>query len=191
MRVLAGAAFTAALLATVATGCSDGGITGPSAPPPAPSENLIGTAISTVSSTAGALTSTVGATLDLLTCSPQSYAKATESIGPAGGSISVSGHKLVVPRGALSRTVTITMETPSSRVRSVRFSPEGLRFKASAKPTLTMSYSGCLLPHGALLGIDYVSESLNLLETLKSTVDLRQKTVSAGIGHFSRYAIHY
>ena len=128
----------------------------------------------------------VDATLQLLTCSSQPYVKTSKEIGRAGGTIVVGDHRLVIPRGALKRTVTITAEQMSGRVNSVRFSPEGLEFEKSA--TLTMSYSNCV----ELLApkqIVYTDEGLSILELLKSRDTSRRETVTAPVDHFSRYAV--
>ncbi len=129
--------------------------------------------------------------LRLLSCTPQTYAKVVQTVGSAGGTLSVNGHSLQIPKGAVASRVTITMETPSDAIRSVRFSPEGLQFNPKARPTLRLSYARCTVPVGALLGIAYVSESFSLLERLSSTLDAGKQQVAAPIGHFSRYAINY
>ena len=124
--------------------------------------------------------------LDLLSCSKQPYAVKTQTVGSAGGAIVVGTHRLVIPAGALSSSVKITAEQVSGRVNSVRFSPEGLKF---AKPaTLYLSYANCS-PLLLLKRVVYTNELLSILELLPSIDDLRTKTVSAPIRHFSRYAV--
>jgi hypothetical protein len=82
--------------------------------------------------------------------------------------------------------VQIKAEQMTGRVNSVRFSPEGLKF---AKPaTLTLSYSNCS-PLLLLKRVVYTNELLSILELLPSIDDLRTRTVSASIRHFSRYAV--
>jgi hypothetical protein len=124
--------------------------------------------------------------LNLLVCSTQPYAVKTQTVGTAGGTIVVGAHRLVIPAGALAGSVKITAEQMSGRVNSVRFSPEGLKF---AKPaTLYLSYGNC----SSLLFVKrvvYTNELLGILELLPSVDDLRTKTVSAPIRHFSRYAV--
>jgi hypothetical protein len=124
----------------------------------------------------------------LLDCSEQSYAVTRETIGPWGGSIKVGNHVLVIPRGALSKYVTIKAEQMRGSTNSVRFSPEGLRF---AKPAaLTMSYSNCrnVEPPKAIV---YTTEGLEVLKVLFSVDLLRWMKVTAPIDHFSRYAVAY
>ena len=124
--------------------------------------------------------------LRLLSCSTQPYAVTTKAVGPKGGIILVGSHRLSIPAGALATRVTITAEQVAGSTNSVRFAPEGLRF---AKPaSLTMSYANC----SGLLApkrIVYLNELLRILELLPSLDDAASKSVTAGIRHFSRYAV--
>ena len=124
--------------------------------------------------------------LHLLSCSPQSYASTTQAVGVDGGTIYVGTHKLVIPAGALARSYTIQAEQVTYRVNSVRFSPEGLQFAKPAK--LTLSYSNCS-PLLLLKRVVYTDELLRILELIPSLDDLRTKTVTGDIRHFSRYAV--
>src|SRR5574341_205468 len=96
--------------------------------PPPPSQDLIGSLLSTTG---------------LLKCDKLPYATTTQTVGPEGGTIVVGPHSLVIPKNALEGSVSITAEAPSSNVRAVRFYPSGLEFEKPA--TLTMSYQGCNL----------------------------------------------
>jgi hypothetical protein len=126
----------------------------------------------------------------LINCTPEQYTVASAIIGPNGGVLRVGQHTLVIPSGALTANVTIQGEVITGNANSVRFSPEGLTFRAS--PTLTMSYRNCsglgmLLPKK----IVYTDERLSLLEILRSLDLPGEKLVSAPLSHFSRYAIAY
>lgn len=145
---------------------------------------------------AASLTGTLGAVVTgvtktvnavLLRCTPLPYQVVQQQIGPAGGVLRVGPHTLEVPGGALQQTVTITAEIPSEPVNSVRFSPEGLRFAASAK--LTMSYANCTQLVSLPKKIVYTNELLSILEILESLDKAPVKSVSAPIDHFSRYAV--
>ncbi|HEY7502783.1 MAG TPA: hypothetical protein VH700_01695 [Gemmatimonadales bacterium] len=124
--------------------------------------------------------------LRLLSCSTQPYAVVTKVVGPAGGIIVVGTHRLVIPAGALARNYTIRAEQVPNRVNSVRFFPEGLRFAKPAK--LTLSYSNCS-PLLLLKRVVYTDELLRILELIPSLDNLRTKTVTGDIRHFSRYAV--
>jgi hypothetical protein len=137
------------------------------------------------------LGSTVGSVLeitDLLVCSAQPYAVTKKTIGYDGGTIVVGSHSLVIPKGALRSTTTITAEQISGKTNSLRFSPEGLRFEKPA--ALTMTYKTCLL---VLVSkqIVYTDEKLRILEVLRSLDLFSNRTVTAPIDHFSRYAVAF
>jgi hypothetical protein len=124
--------------------------------------------------------------LNLLSCSPQPYVSRTQVVGVDGGTILVGTHKLVIPAGALTKSYTIRAEQVTYRVNSVRFSPEGLQFAKPAK--LALSYSNCS-PLLLLKRVVYTDELLRILELIPSIDDIRTKTVTGSIRHFSRYAV--
>jgi hypothetical protein len=176
------ALFLAAVLAAGVSCTSDDSL-GPSAP----------AAPSTMAATDGQQSELLlGGLLDviqnlhLLSCSPQPYVSRTQVVGISGGTIYVGTHKLVIPAGALTRNYTIRAEQVTHRVNSVRFSPAGLTFAKPAK--LTLSYSNCS-PLLLLKRVVYTDELLRILELIPSLDDLRTKTVTGDIRHFSRYAV--
>jgi hypothetical protein len=127
--------------------------------------------------------------LGLLQCRPLPAETESKTIGPNGGWLRVGPHLLVVPRGALDESVTITATIPAnSRTNLVQFTPAGLRFEESAY--LTMSYANCDLL-GRLLPkrIAYVDRDLNILYYLLSLDLLRFRTVTGKVDHFSQYAV--
>jgi len=128
--------------------------------------------------------------LGLLQCDALPAATATKTIGPSGGVLQVGPHVLWVPPGALDHNVTITATAPSSNVRSVQFSPEGLEFDRSA--WLTMSYANCSLL-GTLLPkrIAYTDDLLSILYYLLSFDSFWTKTVTGKVDHFSKYAVSW
>jgi hypothetical protein len=124
--------------------------------------------------------------LRLLSCSEQSYVSRSQVIGNSGGTLVFGTHKLVVPAGALTKNYTIRAEQVPSRVNSVRLSPEGLKFAKPAK--LTLSYANCS-PLLLLKRVVYTNELLRILELIPSVDNLKTKTVTGDIRHFSRYAV--
>jgi hypothetical protein len=182
--------FALALLLTAGVSCTSTDSLAPAESQASPQFGLIGDLTDGLTSTVDGLTSTVVGTLgsvtDLLLCSPQPYAVTTETVGPGGGVLKVGSHLLVIPKDALSKPVTITAEQVRGSTNSVRFSPEGLHF---AKPAaLTLSYDNCAL---VLIQkkIVYTDEKLKILEILSSLDLFKKKSVTAGIDHFSRYAV--
>ena len=173
-RGLTALALTAVL--TVAAACSTADESLGPATPAAPVQ---------VAPSSASLTDLVRS-LNLLSCTAQPYAVKTQTIGSAGGTIVVGTHRLAIPAGALASSVQIKAEQMTGRVNSLRLSPDGLKFAKAA--TLTLSYGNC----SSLLLVKrvvYTNELLGILELLPSLDDLRTKTVSAPIRHFSRYAV--
>jgi len=126
----------------------------------------------------------------LLSCNPLPATSKSVVVGASGGTISFGPNTLVIPRGALNKSVAITAEVVSGSANSVRFYPEGLVFAKSA--SLTMSYSNCFGP-GKLLPnkIVYTDALLNPLEILSSNDYESKEYVRGRLDHFSRYAIAY
>jgi hypothetical protein len=107
-------------------------------------------------------------------------------IGPNGGTLTVGGNSLVVPKGALSGIVNIVMKSDPGNTVAVDFFPEGLVFSPNALPTLTLNTDCIGNPPNAY--IVYTDAAGNVLERLPTTHRDRH-TVSAQIHHFSRYAV--
>jgi hypothetical protein len=163
-------AITTALLLAAAVGC--GSENSPTAP---------------VDEAPSALVGDLLRNLHLLSCSAQPYAATTQTVGQAGGVIVVGTHQLVIPADALTSDVTISAEQVPGSTNSVRFNPEGLQFQKQA--TLTLDYSNCSLLLSVLKKVAYTDEQLRILELLPS-IDLRlERSVTAPISHFSRYAV--
>jgi hypothetical protein len=126
----------------------------------------------------------------LLSCPAQPAAADTEAVGPAGGTLVIGPHRLVIPAGALDSTVTIIGLAPSDSVVSVQFQPEGLQFDPRHLPRLTLDYSQCGLVRNLLpKRIVFTTDALTILDLLPSLDDLLHEQVSANIHHFSRYAV--
>lgn len=126
--------------------------------------------------------------LTVLKCSPVAADTAALPVGPAGGTLQVGAHTLVIPAGALDSTVTITAIVPSDTVNRVVFAPEGLQFRQPA--TLTMSYANCNLL-GVVLPkqLVYTTDALQIIETLISVDDPPARSVTGSLKHFSNYAV--
>src|SRR5258705_8321804 len=91
-----------ALVVCVIASCSDRAPTAP-ATPSAPDASLIG----------GLLGPT-----GLLKCSALPAASTTQTIGPAGGTMTIGPHVLRIPSGALAQPTTITGDRKSTRLNS-------------------------------------------------------------------------
>jgi len=122
----------------------------------------------------------------------------TQTIGPEGGVLEVRRNWLVVPRGALQDTVSITAVAPSDTLALVRFQPEGLRFQKTA--FLVVAYDNCRVKRGVTPRIAHVTDALDVIEFLPAVAaspdDPRFKKVQKGhqrvvgeLQHFSNYAV--
>jgi hypothetical protein len=146
----------------------------------------------------------------LLACSELPYESVTQVVGPEGGTISIGPHTLLIPAGALTKSVSITavidtglgrktllVRPPEGRkpkkdfvaVNSVRFKPK-LKFQSPAY--LTMSYANCDLggPGQLLPAIVYTNPVLNVILENEPALDSPDaQSLTAGIDHFSNYAV--
>ena len=163
-----------AAVAALASCSNDQGLTDPSAPSP---DLLLG----------GLLRPVVEAT-GLLECRALPPESSSVTIGAGGGTLRVGPHLLVVPPGALDESVTITASILPGTVRGVDLQPDGLEFDRAA--VLRMSYDGCNLL-GLLLPkhVAYIDHEFNILELLRTLDDLRRRTVTTRLDHFSSYAV--
>lgn len=116
-----------------------------------------------------------------------------KNIGTAGGTLTMGPHTLVIPAGALSRTVEIRAKTSNSgkgKGNGIEFKPDGLSF--SRPVILTISTANCSgLGLLNLPLIVYTDDLWNILELQLSIPNLFEKEVTGFINHFSRYAVAY
>ena len=125
----------------------------------------------------------------LANCRQFAYDSTTADIGPAGGLLSLGPQLLIIPAGALDRTVRISMVLPGDNTSSVRCGPEGLRFNAGELPTLSLNYAGCRPASGRAPTIIYVDEAFNVREWMATRRSRLLARVSTHVAHFSRYAV--
>jgi hypothetical protein len=123
--------------------------------------------------------------LPLLQCSPLPYDADVKIVGREGGVLRVGPHTLTIPSGALREPTVITAEAEVGFVRTVKFSPHGLKFDRPAK--LDLSYVGCRTSATDRPTISYIDGELTILEWLNTTV-LSGDVVRGDVWHFSRYA---
>ena len=125
-----------------------------------------------------------------LSCSQIGSEGGGGTIGAAGGTIRAGKNSLVIPAGALSRSTQITMTVVTDSIRVAQLLPEGLVFAVGKPAKLTLDYGDCthvLLPKK----IAYTNNLLQVIQLLLSVDNLLQKSVSAPLEHFSRYAVAY
>jgi hypothetical protein len=108
-------------------------------------------------------------------------------IGALGGQVTFGPHTLIVPPLALLTPTTITAKTLPGDTIAVAFQPKGLTFLLPA--SLELSYAQCQNQPDKSLSVVYVSDDLQWLLQLITSIDLTgQKEVTGSITHFSVYA---
>lgn len=122
---------------------------------------------------------------------------AAKLIGPAGGSISLNGHSIVVPSGAVSLPTLFTMVALTEGHIAVDLSAVAWLLGRlidvgergfSKQVTLTLSYANATgITDPSKLRIVHVNGSQS--EVLPTTVDTVNKTATAKLDHFSRYCL--
>lgn len=130
-------------------------------------------------------------TTTLTPCTPLPEAFASGWIGPKGGMLKAGPHSLKVPPGALSTSVLVTLEAPSSTINRVGLEPQGLKFEPGYTGYLAVSYANCLVPPGSDQHVARVSSKLKVLEVIPSLMDSSTLTVEGKLALFSTYAVVY
>ena len=122
----------------------------------------------------------------LTTCAVGLTYSASQVVGEMGGTINIGPHRIDIPRGALSRAVTISAVAPAGDRMLVDFQPHGLEF---SKPVeLKLNYVGCAT-NPASLQVVYLNDAARMLEYLPTQVHATGGKVSAQLRHFSKYAL--
>lgn len=81
----------------------------------------------------------------LLTCDVPAANSTTVEIGPEGGIVTLAGHRLIVPGGALQVEVPITLAVPATENLELRFSVAGETLFAFLRDVVVeISYARCL-----------------------------------------------
>lgn len=136
-------------------------------------------------------------------------------IGRRGGSLSLAGHKLIVPSGAVSTSMCFTMETVAGSVVDVDLNAwqmedrddceveedgdeegEGDEWKGtlwkgefSVPVTLSLTYARVTnVVDPSRIVVAWLKSATEVLP-LSSSVDERTKTVRSELDHFSEYAL--
>ena len=123
----------------------------------------------------------------------------TKVIGIKGGEITVLSHTLAVPRGAVLEPTAFTMRVaPTVKVEvelTAAIEKAGGVIDVGSdgfeKPvSLSLSYARATnVKDPSRLRVVLLNDDGSIREVLPSTVDLKKKTVTAKLPHFSRYAL--
>lgn len=128
----------------------------------------------------------------LLQCRTDEARSSRGRIDSAGGSISLGGHAVVVPGGAVASALEISIEVPVSDVAAIELEANGEEhWQFLAPVTVTIDYSHC--PDGQLngaLSVYHVDLATGqLLEDMGAVDNRHARTITFTTDHFSGYAI--
>jgi hypothetical protein len=123
--------------------------------------------------------------LTMLNCTPRVTSHGSAVIGPRGGVLLVGPHKLVVPAGALRRSVTISGTVPEGKPFEIDLQPHGLQFHKAAG--LVLDASSCT----DVPTIVYLVDQVSVSPPIKALYSTWWMTIACPIWHFSGYAIAF
>jgi hypothetical protein len=118
-------------------------------------------------------------------CAPRNPQYGSATIGSNGGEIDVGGNRLIIPAGALSRTVRVTATVPQATTPTIVFEPQGLRFKKPAG--LILDASDCT----DVPAVVYINELGVASAPMPAIYSNWWKTIAVPIDHFSGYAVAF
>jgi hypothetical protein len=153
----------------------------------------------------GGLLGTVTGVLNLTTNQPVQRTKplaapitVTKEIGYYGGTLSIpeAGVTVIVPRGALMRTTTITMTARAGSLLAYDFSPTGTTFYKPLLFNQTLRGTNVTLLQVPLLRLGYYSDpgllgqvTAVVSDLLGGVTNLLDWSFNAPIKHFSGYVV--
>ena len=118
-------------------------------------------------------------------CEQRDAQYGTATIGPAGGELAAGPHRLIIPPGALNRTVVMSATVPEGGAATIIFEPHGLQFKKPAG--LILDASNCL----DVPDVVYINEIGVASAPIIATYSNWWRTIAAPIDHFSGYAVAF
>jgi hypothetical protein len=125
-------------------------------------------------------------------CPTRTSSVASTIIGPEGGTLSLNGHRLVIPAGSIAAPRPVFLLEPASDYLAVEVRPSGLRFP-SRPPTLEISTARCAAPVPPQLEILRWDPESKAWERLPTPTERRGDGVgsvySVALDHLSIYAI--
>jgi hypothetical protein len=109
----------------------------------------------------------------------------TALIGPAGGVLKRAKHQLVIPAGALSKTVKISFSILASAYLECELKPYGLKFNKPVR--LILSYNGACDGNldASALKVAYYDSKTQLGVLIPTAVDTELKTVTVELERFA------
>jgi hypothetical protein len=131
----------------------------------------------------------------LLACPSDASLTGSAVIGRDGGSLSVGGHELVVPAGAVPKATLFTIEAPASDVLEVVITADKRRdYRFKAPVTVRVAHARCsdeLLPEGSLTAWWIDPATRSKLGEMPGIDDRASRALTFATDHLSGYAIAY
>ena len=135
--------------------------------------------------------SSSGATL--VECPVAETRSTTGVVGLLGGTISLDGHSISLPAGAVLLPTQIELTVPASNYMEIAIHANGLEsFEFNAPVTVTLSYDRCTrsdIDQRTLTAWHIDEATKALLENMGGTDDKQARTVTFTSGHLSGFAI--
>jgi hypothetical protein len=120
-----------------------------------------------------------------MACTPRDPQYGTAVIGPSGGELVVGPHRLIVPPGALTRTIEISGTATEDGTPTIYLEPHGLQFKKPAG--LILDASNCI----DVPDVVYIDELGVAAEPIPAVYSTWWHTIAAPIDHFSGYEVAF
>jgi len=128
-----------------------------------------------------------------LTCSVAEESTVRAEIRPEGGTVSLGGHSVYFPPGAVLEPVEVKLTVPASPYVEVDIQVNGQEHYQLARPVLaTLSYERCeqaSLRGGSLSAWYMDGRTRRLVERMGSLHDRANRSVSFVTNHFSGYVL--
>jgi hypothetical protein len=118
-------------------------------------------------------------------CTPKNAAEGTALIGPRGGVLNIGTHRLIIPAGALDRTVQISGSVPAGKPFEVDLQPHGLRFRKAAGLILDATSCTDVPP------IVYLIDQYTVTPPIPAFYSNWWKAIACPIWHFSGYMVAF
>ena len=129
----------------------------------------------------------------LIECPTNVVRSASTTIHPTGGELTLGGHKVVVPAGAVLVPVTITLSEPISNYMEISVRVNGAEHHEFHIPvTITLSYARCTRSNVDKLKLNvwHIDETTKaFLNNMGGDDDKVARAITFSTGHFSGYVV--
>ena len=123
------------------------------------------------------------------TCDSRPTVAGSGVFGRQGGTLVVGSSRLIIPRNALTDTVTVSATIPGDTATRIELRPSGLRFAVTA--VLRLDTSSCSVTEQSGSHVEVLDETGQRVGSLSAQYDPAQHTIAVGIMRFAGYAIAF